>query len=204
MWGRRQRGGRRLKVTIKQADVRNEEEGGVRDASEISAGVGAAFTGEKTGEGMGIQRLCWEFEDARASHCWSGQLETGSLDLDLGLVDLHAAGVRERTRPGGEGQWTAREGDGRWHSGQQWIENSLQQKKGQGARRESRHGGQGRARRRGVRFWGGRGPEEAGRVTGATCSGLWEAVEVQPDYGGWKSKWKRRVEQQTHTRLSSV
>lgn len=63
--GRRQGGGRLLKVTIKQADVRNEEEGGVRDASEISAGVGAAFTGEKTRVGMGSQRPCWEFEGAR-------------------------------------------------------------------------------------------------------------------------------------------
>ena len=45
-------------MAVKQADVRNQEEGGVHDASEIFAGVGAAFTGEKTGVGMGIQRPC--------------------------------------------------------------------------------------------------------------------------------------------------
>ena len=63
-------------------------------------GVVAAFTAEKTGVGMGIQRPCHEFEGARAFHCWSAvghsgwKLGTGGPDLDLGLVNLHVAGVQ--------------------------------------------------------------------------------------------------------------
>lgn len=40
-------------------------------------GVVAAFTAEKTGVGMGIQRLCHEFEGARAFHWWSAVGHSG-------------------------------------------------------------------------------------------------------------------------------
>lgn len=130
---------------------------------------------------MGSQRLCWEFEGARypavGQAGWRLAAQIFIWDLTCTQLVL------------GEGRRTTREGDGRRHSEQQWMENSLQKEKEQGARRvltlrpresmEEEGDVLGRTRAR------GRAPHgTSGRVPRATCSGLWEAVEVQPDYGG--------------------